>query len=1009
MRRTFAMTALAASALALTTLAGCEPDGPRGLHPALVPGQPVGPSVVFDPTRKPDPEIPFPNDLATRIGEDGATTLNVSLDGATEYERWFRRHLGEVPSFSGMTPISVAFDGPLDLSTVNDETVFVVNVEPGSPRFGERLALDLGRGWFPHQAVPHAYLPNDPLAGFDSFVLPPGNQVDSDEDGWPDQWVYHYEVATHTLDIRPLLPMEAGARYAVVLTRGIQGWNADGGKGSIRSPFPFVNHEAQTEDLRRALPALAEAGVEVEDIAFAWTLKTGDLAATFRALRDGLYGEGKFAWLAEQFPPGIAEVYDLSVEHDGDASHPDPSYQYPFVARDHRFILQGPYIGSVMNLIGSLEGGFTASFDHVDYAVFGEMDTPDFRATPDKVWDLDLKTGRATVGAERVPFLLTVPKTTEHHKPPFPVVIHAHATATSRIEGLLLADKMAAAGIALFSIDAVGHGPVLTDVKKLLLDYSGGETSLVTALVTGLLGPLVYPDHDTRFSPDMTLDEAIDVLNANGFMQQLTVKGRAIDFDGDCYREGGEAYYTPDAFQMRDAMRQTTLDYMVGVRMLRSLRPDAVPPAIADVRKATADQLRPNLLAGDFNADGVLDVGGPDVPMFMMGVSLGGIHTSLTAPLEPHIQAAAPIVAGAGLADIFIRTKLHGVVTPIMHQALGPVIVACPQADGTAHLSWNDDSDECKKSEVTTWVGEDGQCLSLPEQRSIVQATVTLPPGARVRATNLGSGEVREGTADGAGRLALPIPADFADEVMVEVLAPDGRVAAQADLVSPYQGLAKTRNTPEFRRAVQRVANVLEGADAITVADRVLRAPLPGYPATNTLLTLAAGDQTVNFAAGMALARAMGLFGPGDDEGPEAPWRPYTEEIIALGGLTNPQVAPPTLDPGRPEGGPGMCKVVATVAGQPARSGLCIADVRGHHEYIASAKGSDAFGEFEVDGKTYEGTYTEYHQNLITAYFHSLARAVPQDPCWASAACVADRDLMKAWRQPVGATGTTGD
>src|SRR5690606_8436623 len=145
--------------------------------------------------------------------------------------------------------ITVAFDGPLDLATVTDQTVFVINIEPGSSRFGERLPLDLGRGWFPHTATPHAYLPNDPLKHFDSFVLPPDNRVDTDGDGWPDQWVYHYEVATNTLDIRPLLPMEAGARYAVVLTRGIEGWNADGEKGSIRSPFPFVNHEAQTEDL----------------------------------------------------------------------------------------------------------------------------------------------------------------------------------------------------------------------------------------------------------------------------------------------------------------------------------------------------------------------------------------------------------------------------------------------------------------------------------------------------------------------------------------------------------------------------------------------------------------------------------------------------------------------------------------------------------------------------------------------------------------------------------------
>ena len=46
------------------------------------------------------------------------------------------------------------FDAPLDVSTVTDQTVFVVNVtadDPlrrgqANPRFGERLPLDLGRG-----------------------------------------------------------------------------------------------------------------------------------------------------------------------------------------------------------------------------------------------------------------------------------------------------------------------------------------------------------------------------------------------------------------------------------------------------------------------------------------------------------------------------------------------------------------------------------------------------------------------------------------------------------------------------------------------------------------------------------------------------------------------------------------------------------------------------------------------------------------------------------------------
>lgn len=988
----------------LAVMTGCEPDEPPGLYPAMLPGQVPGPMVVFDPLRLPDPEVPFPSDLATRVAVDGRSSLNVSEEGPTKYEQRFRRHLNEIPGFSGMTPISISFDGPVDLTTVTDKTVFVVNVQEGSKRFGERLPLDLGRGWFPHEIIPTHYLPHDPFAGATGMIVPPGNDADLDGDGVPEAPVYHYDNATNTLDIRPLVPMESAARYAVVITRKVKGWNDDGELAPVRSPFEAVNHDSQTKDIERALPSLREAGVGVKDIAFAWTLTTGDLSKTFRTLRDGLYGRGAFAWLAEQFPPGINDVYDLDVEHDGNASHPMEDFQYPVVESDTRFVLQGAFLTSVMQLIGAFQPGVDIRFDHVDYAVFGDMVTPSFRATEDNVWDVDLDAGTATVEPELVPWMITVPKTTEHHKPPFPVVVHAHATATSRIEALVLAEKLAQAGIATFAIDAVGHGPILTEPKKMLLDALGGgdaspsAQALVAGLVRSLLGPMLFPDWETRIPVDMSLDDMMAEMLANGFMQQLAVKGRAVDDDGDCTIRGGEAYYTPDPFRLRDAMRQTTLDYMVAVRMLHGLSQDGVPAKVKDPQKAAAEKLRPNLLAGDFNADGVLDVGGPDVPYFMTGVSLGGIHTALTAPLEEYIVAATPVVAGAGIADIFVRTKLKDVITPLMHLASGPAVVGCPQEDGTVAVSFNDDSDDCQITERATYKGEDGACMEEPEVRSIVQASLHVPPKARVIVTHVPSGEHAEAEASDTGAFAIPIPSDIGDAIRIEVRGKGGAPIDAADLVSPYEGVAKPRNTPDFRRLVQRVANVLEGSDAITVADRVLLDPLPGYPETNVLLLLAVGDRTVNFAAGASLARAMGLYGEGDLTSKKAPYRKWTEAAIEANAFITSDVSPPLLDEDKPEGGPGLCSVVSTKKGTKGLSALCLADVKGHHEYIAQAKGSDAFPDLEG----YDGTYTEYHVNMIVSYLHSLGTKVNQDPCWSDWKCVQDKGLDKEWEAAVG-------
>jgi hypothetical protein len=968
----------------------------RGLHATFVAGQARGPTILFQPLHQPEPLIPFPNDLALRVDADGSTHANISMQAPAKTEQRNRKHFNEVDGFSGLTPITIAFDGPLDLTTVNDDTVFVVNVTPGSKRFGERLPLDLGRGWFPHDAEPHAYEPFDPYAGFNSYVMPPDNKIDTDGDGTPDKWVYHYEVKTHTLDIRPLLPLESGARYGVFLTRGVKGWSKDGKYGAVVSPFDVVNHDSQTQALKLALPSLNQVGVQAEDVAFAWTLSTGDLARTFRKLRDGLYGSGPFAWLNAQFPAKVADVYDTEIAFDGDKSYKD----YPIVPRDHSFIVQGAFMKEVFALINLFQPGVADSFVNVAHVVFGEFTTPNFRATSDNVWQLDMVAGTAVVAKEQVPFLLVVPKTTANHKPPFPVTIYAHATGTSRVECLLLADRLAQAGIATFAIDAVGHGPVLTEPRKMIEEQAAKTGMDVGILIKAILAPLIFTDTEKRFPEGTSVDKMLDVLLNQGFVQQLAVKGRAVDDNGDCYKKGGEAYYAPDAFRLRDAMRQTTFDFIVAVRMLRALSNSHVPPPPTDPRTATKAQLMPSLLAGDFDMDGQIDVGGDKVPYFMMGVSLGGIHTALTAPLEPAITHAAAVVPGAGLADIFMRTALQSVVTPLMHSILGPMVVGCPRGEGKVDLTWDDDADNCNKTETLSYVDEtNGLCLPAGVMKPTARGQLQIPAGATITVRNLENGESREQVAAADGHFAVAVSSDKGDRVSVQVHDTQGKLLTAAELTAPHDGLARQRNTPEFRRFVQLAANALEGADAITVADRAMLDPSPGTPPTNLLMMLSVGDRTVPFTTGVSLARAVGLFGRSTAQDAE-PWRAWTEEAIARGLLTSGEGDVPLLNPSKPEGGPGLCRTVQTVPGQPALSALCLADVKGHHEYIAQAGDSDGFPPFQG----YKGTFTEYHRNQIVTWFHSLGKHLGEDPCWANKDCVATRNLRSEWDLPLGQT-----
>ena len=183
-------------------------------------------------------------------------------------------------------------------------------------------------------------------------------------------------------------------------------------------------------------------------------------------------------------------------------------------------------------------------------------------------------------------------------------------------------------------------------------------------------------------------------------------------------------------------------------------------------------------------------------------------------------------------------------------------------------------------------------------------------------------------------------------------------------------------------------------------------------------MMLAIGDSTVVFSQGLALARAIGLMGRGSDPAQAfnnpfavqmdltAPYRKWTETMIALGLLSGKDVPPELLNPARPEGGKGtgLCSIVPsqlTAAGAlgKAVSGVCLADVHGNHAYIASPD-HDSFPQ--VDG--YHGTYTQYHRNLIATYIHSLASKLTEDPCWGDPQCVADKNLRAEWDLPLGQT-----
>jgi len=873
--------------VSLVMMLGCGGELPQGLR-ATPAGN--GPKVVWDLDASPLPELPFPNDLATRADPSSSTgrRLNIPLRGAvTVRERETRALVNRLEGFSTYGAITVAFDAPLDLANIitrhhknrafADDTVHLINVDPASPGYGRRIPLDLGQGSFP-EALPklNTFWSRDPRAKQQSLVFDTtdedknGNGVldpgeDTDWDGYLDRPNVHpaggdpvdnlvsfYELVTDTLVVRPLIPLEQETRYAVVLTRHLTG---KGGE-AVRSPWQGVNHARQTAALTPLHDLMPGLGLSVEDVAFAWSFTTQPITRDLEALRAGLYGHGPLARLSAQFPPAVkAQLASSDTIKD-------------------RYLVPVKTISDILNAFGDLikagvleitadgKQAVLDSLNNIEYMFAGVVEGPNLlvdsdgvaRATydgqEDEHWRLDRRTGEATYGRHKIPFFCAVPRA-DRGKAPFPVAVYAHGYSSTQLEALAFAGNLARHGVATCTIDAVAHGLNLEDMTK----------TVRLGLELFKLGPLfdaVYP-------------------------------GRARDTAADGLPESGADFFSADLFNSRDNLRQTVLDIMVLVRALRGF--DGSRGMSQDLDGDGANEL-----AGDFNADGVVDIGGPGVPYYTWGTSLGGITSSIVAGIEPAVVAATPQAMGGGLVDIVRRSTQGAVVNSVLQRLMGPIFLGEPIKG--------------KPGEVRLVA----QAVSgLIYKRLDLGRISPVQPGDRVELLNLKNGEraVTHAAKDGGFRLAVAADAlSWGERRVAFALEPgkDGfkpaRVAdtarlgdplsltvypagsktprvtmdklgqqvsfqgvtypAGARLVAPSWGYGLPRNSPDLRRMIALGQMIIDPADPINYAPHFRQRPLsfsydPAVKAgANVLLIASAGDTTVPVAAAVSLARASG-------------------------------------------------------------------------------------------------------------------------------------------------------
>ncbi|HEY2028230.1 MAG TPA: hypothetical protein VGH20_03385 [Myxococcales bacterium] len=877
------------TAVLILTVAVCGCSSGRGVDGLAASVDRGGPRVVFDLTAQPLAQIPFPNDVATSADSTSPTglRLNVTAVAPTQLESTFRAQLDRLDGFGTFAPITVSFDRDIDVADLfarqnnadpTDDAVYLVDLENGAT-----VPVDFGSGRFPLTiADPTRYFPADPQANAFNLLFPvQGAFANFFNPALPhttvrqqaDDLVTFYEFATHTLIIRPVLPLAEDSRYAVVLTSRLH----DAQGRPISSPHAGINHASQTRELTPLLGHLP-AGTQLSDIAYTWAFTTQSISRTFRILRQGLVETaGPFLQLGPIYSTTSGNIASASTSRVGVSQEKGPfvgntntsidpaDYILPVnecaappaPAECFKALLDDPDVGAVFSgtdaaSIPALE----ASLQYVNYLVQGLFFSPDLLATTagaprDQTFQLDEPATTVRNKVAVVPFLLAVPKQVPAagHLEPFPTVVAGHGFTSSRSAAVVgFAGSFAKFGLATVGIDAYGYGVAVDPALEVLARARA------------------------------------DAAGLSGFASAF-FNGRARDLDFDGVPDPGGDFFTADFFHTRDTIRQSVLDWMQVMQVLRSFN--------GEVRMLVGN--KGNVVAGDFDGDGVPDVGGarafpatvfapngtthlfekgavnPGADIFTFGVSLGGILSAIVPAVEPEVRATAPVSAAGGLSDLALRSSLDPIIGGVYLEALGPFVATCAFSPSSgpvdARTTLHQGACNPAAADAVPSLVLVVQDVNRERDVRITPLTAPLAPGDRVMVQNVTelasdcSAQAAPGcslaAADASGTVRVPIAADGpqllgtetpqppgtpatvsvsvvtpGDTLRVTILRANGTsaafgtfaeaftfegipYAAGSPLLALSRGFGRSRNTPELRRLLQLAQTILEPADPI--------------------------------------------------------------------------------------------------------------------------------------------------------------------------------------------------
>jgi hypothetical protein len=830
-------------------------------------GSGTGAEVVFDVFAKPLPNVPLPNDFASRFDASSPTKrrINASMVASTKWERATRATLDELDGWGTYQSITVAFSKPLDVLNIirrhqgddfdpRDDVAYLIDISKDSPDFCKRTPLDMGEGNFPIALERPGYFDNDREGDqllFDDTEEDANRNgkldlgEDLDMDGvldhpntlYPGDSTFKilpfYERETNTLIMKPVMPLRERTTYAVVITKRL----VDEEGRPVKSPFQYINHTSQTKALEPLTQCLPAFNLGLEDVSFTWSYTTQSINDDYIAVRDGLYGIGPMQRLATEFPGEVSKILALKE------SMPNSTVNVRIVKGDE-------FRSAALDLLKQLNGGnlspsFQVVADHhrfIDYHVVFQFTSPQFFPRVDsegnplplykQLMQINAQTGAAFTRPETVTVWLTVPK--RQKQGPAPVVILGHGYTGNKLDPLFYGGFFARYGLASIGMENVSHGVGLDPT----------DLMLARGLLAGKgIGPM---------------------------FDAIALQDRALDQNRDGTKDSGADFWTSYILHTREVVKQSAFDYMQLIRVIRGFNG-------ATTWKYDSNRDGKDDLAGDFDGDGVLDIGG-GAPIHITGGSLGGIMSAMMAGLEPQIDVSVPVSGGAGLPDIGIRSIQGGVREAVNLRMLGPLLTTTRNAMGQLE-AWQvlpnlNDLGRVKLGPVMADLKEGDTAvlfnLTANEKRcfrvgnnGLLRAAISSDENDQWK-LSVFSGALPPKERDGCEIPEGTEPYYTLDTFGLDVKFQGLEHKAGDALTALGDGFGLRRQSPEIRRFMGLAQLAIEKGDPVNFLQNVERHRILRYGtgeevSTRMVVVNTIGDMNVPVATGVSLARAAGM------------------------------------------------------------------------------------------------------------------------------------------------------